>query len=219
MAKIKCYNCRKVTPVVAPRYRCNFCNYPLKKYVEQPEEPTPQLQDIGISLPPPAPKVEEKVEFKPEPRKPEYAGKVIAGWLIVHTENKAHTSYELYEGENIIGRPDSHDGVTIPIKEDEYISRVHSTITVTKDYLHRFHYIMVDGEKDTYGKASTNGVYINGIEERLPKGQLIFLKDGDTIQVGLTKLVFKNTDMAFDIQSAANSVIGTDFTNTVAIRR
>ena len=247
MAKVKCYNCKKTTPVVAPQYRCKFCNYPLNKYLQQEEEPDqliidkPALQDeepkkdltihdiyrqdlpkVEVKQPKPKPappKVEKK---KSEPvlvKNPEKDGKVVAGWLIIHTEEREPITYELFEGDNIIGRPDGPHQVDIRVKDDEYVSRVHAMVRVTKDFLHRFHYQLLDNGKLRGGHPSTNGTYINGLQERLQKHQAVFLRDGDTVQVGTTKMVFKNTDESNDHSSAAYSVLETDFTHTVAIRR
>lgn len=249
MAKVQCYNCNKVTPVVAPKYRCKFCNYPLNKYLEQDKEPEeeviiekikaeeeakPQtLHDIYRTVEEQSPersildklKPDEKIEKSvtgpviiKQNKNPEKSGKIVAGWLVVHTENKLPVTYELFEGRNIIGRPDGPHQVDIRVEDDEYVSRVHCVIKITKDYLHRFHYQLLDDGNLRKGAPSTNGTYINGIEERLPKNKGVYLKDSDTIQVGTTKLVFKNIDTSDNSHSAAYSVQNSEFTNTVAIQ-
>lgn len=152
-------------------------------------------------------------------RNPEKDGKIVAGWLVVHTEKKLPVTYELFEGDNIIGRPDGPHQVDIRIEDDEYVSRVHALIRIKKDFLHRFDYELLDDGSLRRGSLSTNGTYINGNEERLPRDKVVFLRDNDTIQVGTTKLVFKSTDSTDDLHDAANSVLSSDFTNTVAIRR
>lgn len=266
MAKIQCYNCKKITPVVAPKYRCRFCNYPLNKYVQALDsqnseeiiidnpvipEPTPP---IVVEVQPPIPivnpeKVEdvlqenknalddiqtllsklrpdEKVEKAPtgavivkENLNPEKAGKIVAGWLVVHTENKIPVTYELFEGDNIIGRPDGPHQVDIRVEDDEYVSRVHAFIRIAKDYVHRFRYELRDDGSLRKGHVSTNGTYINGNPERLPREKPVFLRDGDTIQVGTTKMVFKSVNETDDQFSAFNSVARTNFTETVSIRK
>ncbi|QQS27689.1 MAG: FHA domain-containing protein [Sphingobacteriales bacterium] len=250
MAKIQCYNCKKVTPVVAPKYRCKFCNYPLNQYVEQPDpqpdeviienikqvEPAPersindvfriQEQQVDIKTILDKLKPDEKIEkgvtgqvIIKQNKNPEKSGKIIAGWLVVHTEGKLPVTYQLFEGKNVIGRPDGPHHVDIRIEDDEYVSRIHSIIYITKDFLHRFHYQLADDGSLRGGHPSTNGTYINGIAERMPKNKSVFLNDGDTIQVGTTKLVFKSTDATDDHYSAANSVQNSEFTDTVAIRK
>lgn len=289
MAKIQCYNCRKVTPVVAPKYRCKFCNYPLNQYIESEQNgqnieetiiDNPELEqdrsllDVlqnqkqqedkleGIAamlekIQQPDPetiekveqkldKIEQKVEQIPvtpisdkvseladilsahakqppvvvkKNHNPDKKGKVIAGWLVIHTENRSTITYELFEGDNLIGRHDGPENVDIRIEDDEYVSRVHAVIQVSKDFLHRFRYTLYDnGKQSRNHKPSTNGTFINGYSDRLPQDGSIFLHDGDTIQIGLTKLVFKNTDEADSYHSATISVRSSDFTNTIAIR-
>ncbi|HRI27998.1 MAG TPA: FHA domain-containing protein [Chitinophagales bacterium] len=249
MAKIQCYNCKKVTPVVAPKYRCKFCNYPLNKYLEQPEkqpeeevvienikqvEETPersindvfrvQQEQIDIKTILEKLKPDEKIEKSvtgqviiKENKNPEKSGKIVAGWLVVHTEGKLPVTYELFEGKNVIGRPDGPHHVDIRVEDDEYVSRIHALIYINKDFLHRFSYRLADDGSLRGGHPSTNGTYINGITDRLPKDSSVFLRDADTVQVGTTKMVFKSTDVSDDHYSAANSVLNTEFTNTVAI--
>ncbi len=364
MAKVECFNCKRATAVIAPKYRCIYCNYPLHKYVEseekQPEEKIikdfkqnesnqsiidqlkerreqlardraveskeklkqqeqenkikkeilkkealqkpkvepkvePKFQSeeakleadakkkffekkdltIAEKLAPEAPKtineiikpvektthndvlknkvqavetVKEEVkssindlvkEIKEEPKlapvsyipprdkteeivfkankNPEKDGKIVAGWLVVHTENKSPVAYELFQGRNFIGRPDGPHHVDVRIEEDRFVSREHCFIQIKKDFLHRFQYILHDGSGTNGRKSSTNGTFINGEEERLTAEVEVFLRDGDTVQVGETKLAFKNAYKSSSFRDAAESVINTDYTKTVAI--
>lgn len=190
------------------------------KFKKNVDESLQDIRDVLQRLKP-----DEKLEssetgpviFKKN-RNPEKDGKIVAGWLVVHTEKKLPVTYELFEGDNIIGRPDGPHQVDVRIEDDEYVSRVHAFIRIKKDFLHRFRYELLDDGSLRRGNSSTNGTYINGNEERLPKNKSVFLRDGDTVQVGTTKLVFKNTDSTDDLHDAANSVLSSDFTNTVAIR-
>ncbi len=378
MAKVECFNCKRITPVIAPRYRCTFCNYPMHKYQEteekQPEnkvikdfkqndysqsivdrvKPADPVEkksafnvnsdkkeeakekigpgvNININTPSDQPKnfmekLEEQVNINIQPKEnppkeknfvqrlnekvninintgnnqpeknfvqrlnekvnidkgenepkknfvqrieesakpkpavqpiksdkfskdtldrqeklkeifnavrkptteeiifhkntnPEKDGKIVAGWLVVHTENKSPVAYELFEGVNIIGRPDGPHRVDIKIEEDRYVSREHCYIDIQKDFLHRFVYILHDGQnKAGEEKPSTNGTFVNGLEDKMDEGSIVYLKDGDIVQVGETKLAFKNTYESADYHEAANSVIQTDYTKTVAIQ-
>lgn len=261
MAKIQCYNCRKLTPVVAPKYRCRFCNYPLNKYIqadnanipddeliENPVAPDPEPELPQAILVQPA-NVENVLKqnqnalndiqnllgkLKPDEKleqhntgavivkinkNPEKAGKLTAGWLVVHTENKIPVTYELFEGNNVIGRPDGPHHVDIRIEDDEFVSRIHALITIKKDFLHRFQYTLRDDGSLTQGRISTNGIYVNGYSDRLPKDKVVYLRDGDTVQIGTTKLVFKSINETDDHISAFSSVAGSSFTETVAVRR
>lgn len=300
MAKVECYNCKRLTVVVSPKFRCTVCNYPLHKYIEQ-NEPVPEdkiIKDIdqqdqvqpviinitggsegnesgdGIKIGNTGDAVEKVRPISPESKpaetninintnadikanrnegfdsskhddliaelraslnaikekneeitthtgvviqkveniNPDKKGKVIGGWLVVHTENKKPLTYELFEGENVIGRPDGPHHLDIKVEEDSYVSRVHCKVVVSKDFMHRFKYELMD--KD----GSTNGTYINAYEQRLPKDASVFLKDGDTVQVGETKMVFKNTNTSVNFRDAASHVLDNDYTKTVAIK-
>lgn len=280
MAKVECYNCKRVTAVISPNFRCTLCNYPLHKYIEssekQPEDkilkdieqkdqepsvtinigsdvsvndksnlpPAKSSTNISISgdaVIPPAERFDKdrhqnlladlranldrikrknevlavdkgQTVIKKENLNPEKKGKVVAGWLVVHTENKNPVTYELFEGDNLIGRPDGPHHLDIKIADDPYISRTHCSIKIQKDFLHRFRYDLVDPG------PSTNGTYANGYERRLSKGIPLFMNDGDTIQVGETKLVFKNTNTSVNYKDAASHVLDNDYTKTVAIK-
>ena len=251
MAKVQCYNCKRTTPVVAPHYRCKFCNYPLNKYVEQDKEPEEEviiekikqdepeklsINDIfrqqqqaeGTDIKTVMDKLKPDEKIKSTPtgavilkqnlNKDKDKQEIVAGWLVVHTENRLPVTYELYPGDNVIGRPDGPHHVDIRVEDDEYVSRVHSIIRITKDMLHRFHYQLLDNGTLRGGVPSTNGTYINGIPERLSKHKVVYLRDGDTVQVGMTKMVFKNTDSTMDDSAAVSSVHSTDYTATVAIK-
>ncbi len=164
-----------------------------------------------------APSSPSRIVMK-ENKNPEKADKVIAGWLVTHTEERDHVTYNLYLGDNIMGRPDGPHHIDIKIEKDPYVSRIHSRIRVTKDYLHRFRFELIDDGLERGGVPSTNGTYINGNSLRIPGDRGVFLKNGDTVQVGETKLVFKSVDEYEDFQSAAISVQGTDFTQTIHIK-
>ena len=363
MAKVECFNCKRTTPVVSPKYRCIYCNYPMHKYTEtkekQPEEKiikdfkqndySQDIVDKIKPIPKSEPKIEEvqepiKEEFQaiadqnkskreeamrslekrlaeiqakntgtpnelpsfldngepketvndildvkpaktisellsenvkekenklevndlfdtnkdepiveveppaipivePEPPKaveatpvpqfieppkpkteeilfrknsnPEKSGKIVAGWLVVHTENRLPVTYELFEGHNIIGRPDGPHHVDIKIEDDKYVSRTHCTIEIKKDFIHRFIYILRDGTSKQ--KRSTNGTYINGLDDKLLTNSIVYLKDEDTVQVGETKLAFKDINSVINQEEAASSVINTDYTKTVVL--
>lgn len=362
MAKVECYNCKKITVVIAPKFRCTHCNYPLQKYVEQKEKqpkhkiiedikekntpksvgvvsskninpnpkkeeviklkhvspkkttpPTPPKPSRTYIAPKPKPTVEKpivKKDNKPleskidhlekkvnqledkkadksavvkdahlrstidpndplksfpnldkapksvqdmiletieanknrKPKKPENKkpistikeivpkttaspkptsipkpGKVVAGWLVLHTEGKNSKTYELFEGVNIIGRPDVSNTVNVQIESDKYISRIHCIIKISKDYLHRFHYELMDDGRLS-GRPSTNGTFVNGYNERLKKDSRVYLQDKDIIQVGETKLAFKDAYHAVSNRDATTSVIDTKYIKTVPLK-
>jgi len=183
---------------------------PIEEVIKQPTVSNKDIQDS----PPPRPATDIVVRKNQNPEK---IGKIVAGWLVVHTEDRPPVLYELFEGNNIIGRPDGPHHVDIKIGDDRYVSRIHCSILVKKDYLHRFIHVLQDGSGLDRTRKSTNGTFINGFEQRLLPGQTVYLRDGDTVQAGETKLAFKNTDESNDYEQAANSVLQTDYTKTVAI--
>jgi len=156
----------------------------------------------------------EKIIFRKN-QNPEKDGKIVAGWLVVHTENKLPVTYELFVGMNIIGRPDGPHHVDVRVEDDKYVSRTHCTIEVKKDFVHRFIYILHDGINKQ--RRSTNGTYINGLEDKLTEGACVYLKDGDTVQVGETKMAFKNAYHSINYEEAVSSVMNTDYTKTVVL--
>lgn len=170
---------------------------------EDPGVPSTQMQTPAIR------KIVNKVHDK--------QGKKGIAWLLLHTEGKEPVYYELFEGDNIFGRVDEDHRVDIEIKEDRYVSRSHALIRIHKDHLHRYHFVLRDDGFARSGRPSTNGTFINGLDTRLPSDSHVFLIDGDTIQVGETKLVFKDRAESFDIKEAATSVLGTAYTKTVVV--
>lgn len=103
-------------------------------------------------------------------------------WLISHTEDQPTRTYPLRRGRNIIGRKSASAEPGILCIDDGYISRKHAVIECGNTCL-----VYDIGELD--GKFSTNGIYLNARPDRLKKKTT--LHENDTIQIGLTKLVFK----------------------------
>ena len=137
----------------------------------------------------------------------------------MHTEGKEPISYDLYLGDNFFGTASEGYSVDIPIQDDKYVSRSHANIRVTKDFFNRFQYELYDDGSRRPQGPSLNGTYVNGNKDRLPKDAVVFLVDGDTIQIGETKLVFKPINSANNVEEAATSVINTDYTATVILPR
>lgn len=244
MAKIDCPNCKKLVPVRPPSYRCTECDYPLNKKIVQEAsiniEVGPALVDDSkydweetqLSLennefaqqeaipiaPAPTPVEPTYIKLQDNPN-PDRKNDLVAGWLIVHTEHKPPVSYELYVGDNFFGTPADGYLVDIPIEGDRYVSRCHANLRVSKDFLHRFHYELFDNGSRRPQGPSTNGTYINGNSQRLSADTVVFLMDGDTLQIGETKLVFKNVQEVATVEEAATEVLQTDFTKTVILSK
>ncbi len=141
--------------------------------------------------------------------------KQIAGWLVVHTENKKQETFNLKEGRNSIGRKTSKNIPDIPII-DNYVSRHHAVVFVRKNQKYEYEYTIADNA-EALGKPSMNGTFVNGDAQRITD-KSVKLKDGDTIQVGETKLVLKTTQVAIDVESAVKLVGKTGYKKTVDIK-
>lgn len=144
-------------------------------------------------------------------------GFTAVAWLVVHTEGTSPITYDIFEGDNFFGRAAENYAVDIPIDSDAYVSRAHACIRVRKDQLGRSSYELLDQGLRRNNEPSTNGTYVNGKKDRLDKNSCIFLQDKDTIQLGLTKLVFKT--QAKDYMEAATSVMQTDYQKTVFFKK
>lgn len=130
-------------------------------------------------------------------------------WLIRHTEHQAAKSYPIYLGVNIIGRVFKAGKNSILFEEDPFVSRKHAVL-----YAHsRTTFTIEDSASGNEGKASKNGTYLNGKTQRIH--QEASLQDGDTIQVGNTKLVFRLNDEP--IHKIINEVEEGEYMNTVVI--
>lgn len=140
-----------------------------------------------------------------------YAEKKVQpiAWLIRHTEYQEAKNFPIYLGINIIGRVMQSGKNSILFEQDAFVSRRHAVL-----YAHNpTNFTLEDSVSANEGKASKNGTYLNGNPKRI--NQKISLKDGDTIQVGNTKLVFRLNDEP--IHKIINEVEEADYMNTVVI--
>lgn len=135
----------------------------------------------------------------------------VLAWIIVHTEQKKTESYSLYEGVNSIGRNEVTGFKNIIITNDSYLSRYHCSIIINKSHWELSAAISDDGRFNN-GKPSLNGTYLNAKEERIKKA---ILNEGDTIQIGMTKLVFKWNSS--NIKEIENEVKDSVFMGTIVI--
>jgi pSer/pThr/pTyr-binding forkhead associated (FHA) protein len=130
----------------------------------------------------------------------------------VHTENKRSETFELYEGVNFIGRKKRDDGAnSIVLQDDPYVSRTHAFIKV-KRMEGNLQFALYDGDGS---KPSVNGVYLNGRETRI--NQNCVLEESDTIQIGMTKLVFKIKKEDRSLSGEIEEVMNTDFIRTINV--
>ena len=126
-------------------------------------------------------------------KKAEKAGKPLVGWLIRNQQDKPLLCYPIYEGINTIGRPSASSRPDLPIDDDEYVSRMHGMCRVTRSSSAWECTISDDGYPAD--RPSVNGIYLNGNPDRVLPHQSVALADGDTVQIGMTKLVYKAIEM------------------------
>ncbi|MBR4266583.1 MAG: FHA domain-containing protein [Bacteroidales bacterium] len=138
-----------------------------------------------------------------------------AGWLVLHTEGCESTTYPLHEGKNRIGRKTAQNNPDVSIERDIYVSRNHAVLVVRKDEKFQYEYFIADNA-EVQGKPSLNGTYLNGNTERLVD-KVVKLKDGDTIQIGVTKFVLQTAQAAVDVESAIKLTKQLDYTKTVEV--
>ncbi len=169
-----------------------------KTQVESPDTPI-----LGIE------KMVQKVANK--------QGKPAIAWLIRHTENRKPVYYEVFEGDNTLGRGDNATPIEIDISDDKYVSRGHAWIRASRvpGNVHIFE-LRDDGAKRKDKSPSMNGTYLNASMRRIDPHITMYLQDGDTIQVGMTKLVFKvKSPAAANQQAVFSEVLQSDYTITV----
>jgi len=139
--------------------------------------------------------------------------RIVAGWLVIHTEGTEHTSFELVIGKNIIGRKTPNYSPDIAL-DDVFASRVHANIIVKINENNFYEYYVADNETINNGKPSMNGTFVNGSNTKLgEKPQQII--DGDTIQVGQTKLVLKAAKININVEEAIRLVKKQEYQTTV----
>ena len=140
-----------------------------------------------------------------KPAKPE-----LVGWLIRHTENQSPVSYPLYPGKNYIGRKEKPGfSPFVRVEEDPYISKIHAVIIAEG----KSAFFLADDLASIGDKPSTNGTYLNGNEDRVTMKTP--LRNNDTIQIGITKLMFRYNDSA--LEDILDEVAGKDYMHTVVI--
>ncbi|HLZ86538.1 MAG TPA: FHA domain-containing protein, partial [Puia sp.] len=129
------------------------------------------------------------------PAKPSPAPDEPLAWLVRHTENQSPLAFPVFAGKNYIGRKEK-PGATpfIKVEDDPYISKIHAVIIAEAGSPNAF--FLADDPATNGDRASTNGSYLNGNEDRITKKTAV--KNNDTIQVGVTKLILRVNDTTLD---------------------
>src|SRR5258708_203555 len=129
-------------------------------------------------------------------------------WLIRHTENQSAKTFPLYPGKNFLGRKPRPDLVPfIEVEGDPYISKVHAVLYAEKAGL------FISDPSGEEGKPSKNGIFINADDNRLTDKTR--LKEKDTIQIGVTKLILRYNNNP--IVKMVQEVEEQDYMHTVVI--
>ena len=139
------------------------------------------------------------------------------GWLIIHDEHTETYTFDLRKGINRIGRHSetTDQDVNIRIKtQDRYMSRHHCDIEVRWESGRNVYEYVLSDKAYQRKPASSNGTFVNA-GRRLSIRDEILLKDGDTVQVGRTKLVLKLPSAVSNLQEAESWVRESDFFKTI----
>lgn len=137
----------------------------------------------------------------------------VPGWIFVHDENTPMQSFDLKKGKNIIGRRSSvHADIAIETK-DEYMSRRHCMVEVTVNPSGTYDFLLSD-------LKALNGTFLNGTaRKRLKPEDMVMLNDGDTIQIGMTKVVIRIRNKAMAKDTAEQEVKNSAYAPTVLVMK
>jgi len=170
---------------------------------------------LGLKNPGPAQDVNKLVYqrvdiYQGQADKSSRPGQPVA-WLVRHTENQSPKTYPLYLGKNVVGRSVQPGMNAILIDDDPYVSNRHAVLDILN--MSPLKILLSDDQNANHGKASRNGTYINGSEDRLIKP--LQIGENDTIQIGCTKLIVRVNNAALD--RIVREVEETEFMKTVVI--
>lgn len=237
---VLCASCGKNSSVRPPAYRCEYCNYPLKSMLEgevydRKAEPKQAKRRRNLDDQVRSRRQEEEgayglgggrslynqqqaptLQYQLIPNfKAKQAGRNLMGWLIVHMQNRPKVAFEVFDGESVISKANPNYYFDIAL-EDERVSRGHAVLYGQQDTLNRKMLILKDDGSKRNGNPSSNGTFINGYAKRIPKNGQIFLRDGDTVQVGYTVLVFISNELVDNIDKAIASMASMDYPNVIS---
>lgn len=146
------------------------------------------------------------------------------GWIVVHDEQTNTQTYALKVGINVIGRKGSKPADILIQTQDLYMSQRHCVIEVIPITSGFYSYKIYDvGKID--GKSSKNGTYINAFAQRLktqlpnnqPFFEEVYLKDGDLIQLGRTKIRLKTPQTVRSSEQAQQTILQDSFGKTILL--
>lgn len=222
---IKCTNCGYPNPVMAGASQAGAAQAGASQAgaAQTSTAPTPIPANAGWSRPAaeaavPNARPVSQVQ-SPAPARP--SGPAELGWLVVHDENAEQQTHPLRIGRQVVGRKSVSRPCDIMIDtEDPYMGRNHCILEVKPSRSGSYEFFLSD-VKMTNGipeQMSTNGTFVNAQPTALKPKDMVYLKDGDTIQMGKTKVVIKTLISAASAQDASRIVQDTDYSPTVIIR-
>ena len=203
---VKCTNCGYPNPVIAG-------SQPAPQRPVQAPVPQPNHQPEPVAAPMPQPQ-------RPAPSRPAATAPEL-GWLVVHDENVDQQTHPLRIGKQVIGRKSVSRPCDIMIDTDDpYMGRNHCILEVKPSRSGSYEFFLSD-VKMTNGmpeQMSTNGTFVNAQPAPLRPKDMVYLKDGDTIQMGKTKVVIKTLITVASAQDASRIVQDMDYAPTVIIK-
>lgn len=204
----KCHSGLTIDNAATPIFKCTHCGYP-----------NPVMQSGGQTAPviPPKPALSQPATERQE-SKP--TGMEL-GWLVVHDENAEQQTYPLRVGKQVIGRKSVSRPCDIMIEtSDPFMGRNHCILEVKPSRSGGYDFFISD-VKLTNGvpeQMSTNGTFVNAYPTPLKPKDMVYLNDGDTIQMGKTKLVIKTLISSASAQDASRVVQEMEYAPTVILK-
>jgi pSer/pThr/pTyr-binding forkhead associated (FHA) protein/ribosomal protein L37E len=217
----KCGNNQIITNTGSPIVKCNKCGYPNPIIIRPKEGATPSSNLLPPQRETPLPKPTNILQTSFQAIETPLEDKVEVGWLVVHDENAAQQTHPLSIGRQVIGRKSLGAICDIMLNtSDPFMSRNHCMIEVKPSRGGGYDYLLSDC-KMTNGipeQMSVNGTFVNAYPMPLKSKDMVYLNDGDTIQMGQTKAVIKTIISASNAKDAARIVQDTDYTPTILIK-
>jgi FHA domain len=133
------------------------------------------------------------------------------GWLIIHDENIKTKTYPLHIGKNVIGRNSDSTIAEVTLRVDtmdNYMSRSHCVLDVGSNKNGAYDYVLSD-------RKSLNRTFVNGKNVPISTQDEVYLRDGDCIQIGRTKVILKTLKVAGNVQKAKSAVTEMEYTQTI----
>lgn len=141
---------------------------------------------------------EEVPAGTPETQLPDELGQLIS----VDTGR----TYPLRLGRNVVGKGSVSKPADVALEaNDPHLSRQHCVVEVRIGPSGRVEYLLSDANATGDGPMSLNGTFVNDRPQPLQPPDRIFLRDGDTIRLGATRLRLRALPGTFGIPTPNRS--------------